>query len=204
MREPTEAEFATFAYVQQYLRWHGPRSEELTNIDQLVRAGGESVKFGSPTSWNLYVEGYFTAARELLEGPHDAFFLLFAIYPVLFLYRHYIELELKGVMMAASKLLQVRHPDFSADHDILSLWSKFKTMLPSGHEALKNAANIERILKEMHLIDPRSVDTRYALKRNLINPSVPAPIEINVNNLRDTMDKLHTELGILEVVVEHS
>lgn len=204
MRKPTLDEYEAYFRVQQYLRWYHPRSEGLTDADTLIHDSKDALEFGDITGWNVYVAGYFNAARALLESSYDRFFMTFAIYPILFLFRHYIELELKGQMMATGKLLHVPLPEFSTDHSILSLWAKFKAMLPAGHPALDNAPNIERILNEMHCIDPKSMDTRYGLRRDLVTPSVANPVRIDAVNLKQTMDKLHSELSTLEIVVEYT
>jgi hypothetical protein len=189
------------------LRWHEDSPGELSESDHLFKTGGASVEFGGQvgeSAWNLYVTGYFLAARALLEGPCDKFFLMFAIYPVVFLYRHYIELEIKGVMIAAARLLKTPMPDFGNDHEILSLWGKFKLMLPSEHNALKEAANVERLLAEISAVDPKSMDTRYGLRRDLKNPSLPNAISFDIYNFRHTMDKLEAQLRILETIIEYS
>lgn len=204
MRRPTADEFVAYAHVQQYLRWHSPRAEDLTDGHGLIQNSASAVEFGAINDWNAYVEGYFLAARELLEGPRDQFFMLFVLYPVLFLYRHYLELELKGQMMDIGRQLNKTPPEFSTDHDVLSLWKKLKSMLPKTHDALRNAANIERVLRDIHLIDPKSLDTRYGLRKDLLTPSVLNPLKVDLDNLRDTMDRLHGELSILRTIVEYS
>lgn len=206
-RKPTIEELTAYVRVREYLRWHEDRPEELSESDHLFKAGGTSVEFGSRDSlsaWNLYVAGYFQAARALLEGPCDKFFLMFAIYPVVFLYRHYLELEIKGVMIAAARLLKMPLPDFGNDHGILSLWGKFKQMLPSEHDALRGAANIERLLAEISEVDPKSMDTRYGLQRDLKNPSLTNAMSFDIYNFRDTMDKLEAQMRILDTIIEYS
>lgn len=203
MREPTLDELKTFVRVRDYLRWDTPPEKELTEFDDLFKPG--TVKFGPQdglNTWNLYVAGYFLAARALLEGPPDGFFLLSAIYPAIFLYRHYLELEIKGIMIATSKLLKNSLPAFENDHDILSLWEKFKQMLPAGHAALREAPNIERLLKQINHADPQSMNTRYGLAKGLTSPSLSNTIEFDVDNFRDTMDKLHAQLTILSTIIE--
>jgi hypothetical protein len=153
-------------------------------------------------NWNLYVAGYFQAARALLEGPPDKFFLTFAIYPVVFLYRHYLELELKGLMIATARLLNKPRPEFEDDHDLLRLWEKFKNMLPAEHYALREAPNIQRLLKQIHGVDPKSMNLRYGLAKRLQSPSLPPAIEFDVNTFRNTMDKLKAQLGILETIID--
>jgi hypothetical protein len=138
----------------------------------------------------------------LIVGPPDEFFLLFGIYPVLFLYRHYVELEIKGIIIAVGEILSIPLPDFGNDHNILSLWNKFKSMLPAEHPALRSAPSIEKILTQIHALDPKSMDTRYGLRRDLQGPSLEQPFEIDVDNLRETMERLHNELSVMDEIVK--
>jgi hypothetical protein len=206
MEEPTQEEIAVFAYVREYFRWERPVLEaDLTETDNLFEAGEDSVTFGfgkGTNLWHFYVTGYFLAARALLEGPFDKFFLTFAIYPVLFLYRHLIELKLKDLMMRTSEILTIPHPDFSADHDLLSLWNKLKGMLPTGHLALQNEEHVERILGQFCAIDPKSIDTRYGLRRDLRTSAVRDPVNVSIPILRRTIDRLDAEFSVLDAVVE--
>jgi hypothetical protein len=151
----------------------------------LINPGDDNVEmggWGADSSWHIYVRGYFSAARALIEGPPDKFFLTFAIYPVLFLYRHYVELELKGLMLDFSKVLGRPHRDFGNQHDILVLWRWLLEVVPAGHRALENAANVERILTELRALDPKSMDSRYGLRRDL-QSSMPQKMVFSVSTL---------------------
>ena len=206
MKKPTPEAVAIFAYVREYFRWERPVLEAaLPETDTVFEAGEDSVTFGfdkGTNLWDFYVGGYFNAARALLEGPPDKFFLTFAIYPVLFLYRHFIELELKSLIMRTSEILSIPHPDFGTDHDLLSLWNKLKQMLPTGHLALQNEEHVERILGQFCAIDPKSMDTRYGLRRDLKTSAVRNPVNISIPILRRTMDRLEAEFNVLEAVVD--
>jgi hypothetical protein len=104
--------------------------------------------------------------------------------------------------MRTSEILLMAHTDFGTDHNLLSLWGRFTGMLPSDHSALQNSANIERILQQFSAIDPKSIDTRYGLRRDLQTIAVATPVDISISNLRQTMDRLEGEFRILDAVVE--
>jgi hypothetical protein len=202
---PSLDEMMTYVRVREYLRWHRPEADkELGADDDLFSSGEDSVKFGfekGTNLWTHYVAGYFNAARALLEGPNDGFFLTFAIYPVLFLYRHYIELEIKNLMMECERILQIPIPEFGSDHHLLSLWGKLKQMLPPNHSALENAVQIERILTQFTAIDPKSMDTRYGLRRDLRTAPMNDPVKIGISQLRQAMDRLNSEFMTFGEVV---
>lgn len=104
-------------------------------------------------------------------------------------------------MMTCGKVFQLEHPDFGNDHDLLSLWSNLKKMLPPDHLALENAVHVERILTQFSAIDPKSMDTRYGLRRDLKTPAVSDPVDISISQLRQTMDRLEGEFRLLDAVV---
>jgi len=192
--------------VRDYFRWKSrPVWEDLTDEDVLLKPGEDNVRVGgwsSDGSWQIYVGGYFNAARALLEGPPDCFWLQFAIYPALFLYRHYVELELKGLMQRFGAALEVPVPVFGNQHDVLELWKDLRSMIPAGHLAFENAGNVERILREFSAVDQRSMDTRYGLRRDLKTPTLPTEREVSASNLRRTMDHLYHEFDLIRVTVE--
>jgi hypothetical protein len=205
MKGPTPEELAIFASLRESIRWEHSPLDDLTETDNLFEAGPDSITFGfdkGTNLWEFYVSGYFNAARALLEGPPDKFFLVFAIYPVLFLHRHFIELKLKSLLMKISQILSTPHSDFGNDHDLLSLWKKLRQLLPTGHPAFQNEEHVERILGQFSAIDPKSMDTRYGLQRDLKTSAVSNPIEISIPILRRTMDRLYAEFNVLEAIVE--
>ena len=59
------------------------------------------------SNWIVYADGYMQAAdnlvKQLLEDRHSQDFL---VYPIIFLYRHYIELCLKHIILLGNKLLK--------------------------------------------------------------------------------------------------
>lgn len=75
-------------------------------------------------------------------------------------------------------------------------------MIPRDHLALENAKNLGRVLTELNALGPRSMDTRYGLRRNL-SVAVPTAHEISVSNLRTTMDHIRHEFELIRVTVEH-
>lgn len=89
-----------------------------------------------------------------------------------------------------------------SDHNIPRLWKQFKQMLPSGHAALREAPNIERLLEQINDIDLASMDTRCGLQKDLTTRSVARAIEFDVDNFREAMDKLQAQLWILESLIK--
>ncbi len=77
-------------------------------------------------NWNLYALGYKDAADILvqfvLKAPGQQDML---VYPIVFLYRQYIELRLKEIIKKGEALLSTFN-DIPFGHNIYDLWNKCK------------------------------------------------------------------------------
>ena len=80
--------------------------------------------FSSADGWEFYAFAYQKGGDELVEvakrTPRTADTL---IYPILYCYRHYLELRLKSLIRDTSSLLDVPR-DPPANHDLRALWSE--------------------------------------------------------------------------------
>lgn len=81
--------------------------------------------------WEIYAIGYMRAAdilvARVLESQHELDFL---IYPIVFLYRHYLELRLKELIVAGRELLDLP-PDLRQVHRLDVLWVSCRKILGS-------------------------------------------------------------------------
>jgi hypothetical protein len=204
MHEPTNEEMAAFIHVREYLRWQRANPFDLVrDDDDLLKTDGETVDFGGRLSlWEVYTSGYFNAARDLTLVPIDSFFLVFSVYPIIFLYRHYLELQIKTLILAACDKFQCAQPNIKNDHGIGSLWKKFKAITPSEHTAMKNNKNVERVLHQVEMLDPSSMDARYAYGKDFKTQSLPATKRLDLNNIREVMDRLSFELSAIRAELD--
>jgi hypothetical protein len=78
---------------------------------------------------DLYASGYLEAAQIVVEAivssrrSPDA-----VVYPIGFLYRHYLELRLKTIIDQGKKLLN-RRPGFPETHDLDLLWKTARKII---------------------------------------------------------------------------
>ena len=81
-----------------------------------------------PDHSTAYTEGYRRAAEILIDQRRDQDFL---VYPILFLYRHHIELLIKQVIGLALKLADDpdQHPYKKDDHNLNRLWSAAQKLI---------------------------------------------------------------------------
>ena len=139
-----------------------------------------------------YAISYKTAADVVVESvearrsPPDS-----VGYAVLFLYRHYIEIMLKGLINIGN-MLQSRKGGFpTGTHGIQNLWRQCRPLLeaayPAGEKTDTDA--VEKVLLEIHVLDPSSESFRFGEKKDG-NPTLPNGTQINLANLRDVMNRL--------------
>src|ERR1700740_2864765 len=88
---------------------------------------------------SLYSNGYLLAADRLVESLAGVAFEDCLIYPVFYLYRHYIELELKGSIKLFLSCLykgsqagrERQLAKLAERHSIQVLWDKLKSLSPT-------------------------------------------------------------------------
>ena len=139
----------------------------------------------------IYSEGYKNAALSMIEKCKDSgFWHNILVYPLIFLFRHFLELRLKEII-AASKQLANHDLELVKNHNLMQLWNQFKKQLlaiepdTTDQEELKN---IERLLNEYHAIDPNSESFRYPTDRN-DNPSLNLNT-VDLENFANVIEKM--------------
>jgi hypothetical protein len=145
----------------------------------------------SSSSWSLYASGYKEAADVLVakveeHSTHQDVF----VYPVLFLYRQYLELQLK-MMLKTLRHLKDIGGDFPTGHRIDLLWIETDKLLRKEFPNESEAPLIEtgRLIREFSNVDPLSTAFRYPVDKNG-TPSLPGMKYINLRNVREVMAKI--------------
>ena len=139
----------------------------------------------------MYAAGFQRAADMVVDAaraddgnPDDLLF------PVAYLYRHHLELMLKGVVAlgARSGAIDVSD-DCLVKHDLQKLWIKVKQLIDqvwadSPQEDLKAVA---QVVMEFHKLDPSGQAFRYARgkKGSRLLENIPSCIDLN--NLKETV-----------------
>ncbi|WP_156629561.1 hypothetical protein [Methylobacterium sp. Leaf85] len=164
------------------IRWPGPG-------DKLFTSGGPDDALLTPHhGLNLMATGYLSAAGLLVEKSigHD-FGRDTLVWPIVFLYRQYLELELKEGIA-----------DFGAaagidanwtTHDLRTLWRSYKRTVDHYEiggdvEATKAVA---RAINEFAEIDPGSFSFRFPVNRDGSRIARDGHERIDLERLRDVM-----------------
>lgn len=113
-----------------------------------------------------YRAGYYEAAQvlatELSESEHSDLY-----YPMLYCFRHYVELSLKSLLKSYAKLVdeEVRG-NFVKTHALMKLWNEVnRVMDKAAREDRKDDGTlkvVERSLNDLHQVDCSSQTFRYA------------------------------------------
>ena len=145
----------------------------------------------------MMVSGYNEAANHLvdkaLEDRHERESLIF---PILFLYRHYLELQLKYFIS-----IYGHHAGIESEwktHNLTILWRRFKEILDEFMGEAQDPDNadttVEKVVAQFAKVDPGSFSYRYPrdTKGN------PVPIDQNnldLETLKDVMGGLSAYFG---------
>jgi hypothetical protein len=164
--------------------------------------------------WVNYIIGYKDAADILVEhvkttgNSLDRDLLAFLI---VFLYRHYIELQLKTIIKDGYQLLSVKR-DYAKCHKLDDLWSDCKIILSKlwseGESEPLDA--MDDYINQFCQVDPTSTEFRYPARKN--GTDTLDTLEIfNLNHLSGVMKSIENFLGgihdaisiELEIIKDH-
>jgi hypothetical protein len=153
--------------------------------------------FGVDQPWRFYAEGYKLAADTLVAHvdttgrDHDRL-----VYPIIFNYRQYIELALKGVIRDARKLLDERG-GAPTGHVLTDLWNTARPLL---WRIAPNKADLDTAgesIKRFAAVDPTSEGFRYPVTV-VGTPALPKALKnVDLVQVRQVVERLD---GFLDVI----
>jgi hypothetical protein len=169
--------------------------------------GGGKFFFVDDNSWRWsYHAIAFKEAAELIidaklaaeRGPNQDYLAM----PVLYLYRHAIELQLKEIIEIGGVVGTLKK-DKSLDtllrkHILADLWTKAKEVIsvnyPEKHNR-KKVVTVGDVVKDFHAADPDGQTLRYAWNtKGDIHKYEALPSHIHLDHLRATMNNVWNHL----------
>lgn len=157
----------------------------------------------SGKGWEAYASGYKEAAdslaRRFLKNWQGNDILT---YPMVFLYRHYLELRLKQVIVLGQKLLDqpINIQDkILEDHRLGKLWKLCLEILEAlgkngfwPEDPVEKLDCVGKLIEEFHAKDPAAINFRYPVtkKSEGSKPTLPSLNRIGVRNLYKVMQRL--------------
>ncbi len=146
--------------------------------------------------WDIYAAGYKDAADALVtalakrKAPLDS-----VVYPLVFLYRQGLELQLKLILPLARRLAG-KEAVADHKHGLMPLWSELRRHLEQldPREDDKELPAIEDFIRQLDTVDPGSFAFRYpTTKKGEV--SLPELRHVNVRQLSEIMDSVFMLLG---------
>ena len=143
--------------------------------------------------WNLYATAYKDGADALVERTITARHQLdILVYPIAFLYRHYLELRLKQLISAGTELVQGKLPEkWPSGHNIDWLWGFCRKLLeeifPEGEQADLDAT--EDCIRQFSAVDAGSMAFRYPEDKEG-KPYLDKLTKVNVRNLAEVIERI--------------
>jgi len=118
-------------------------------------------------AWYLYADGYKKAADRLFESwRKNSFKPDYLIFPLVFLCRHYVELRLKELLQASSRLLQLPE-NWQCNHRVDNLWKTLRPLIRRicPDEPENDLDHVQVLILEFAQQDPISMEFRYPQNR---------------------------------------
>lgn len=149
--------------------------------------------YADGSNWNLIAEGYRNAADKLVgmvlqrQALADEM-----LYPVCFLYRHFVELALKEIIGLGNLLQHGRWPT-EEGHDLCVLWEKAEPVLRDFVSGMRveELEAVGKQIAELQEIDPKADGFRYPKTRETKNQPAQVTLvglrHVNLRHMRDVM-----------------
>ncbi len=146
--------------------------------------------------WDIYAAGYKDAADALVGVLAERKASLDSVvYPLVFLYRQGLELELKLILPLARSLAG-KEAVADHKHGLMPVWSELRRHLEQldPREDDKELPAIEDFIRQLDTVDPGSFAFRYpTTKKGEV--SLPELRYINIRHLSEIMDSVFMLLG---------
>lgn len=145
-----------------------------------------------------YISGYLKAAKLLARIViFSASYMDTLVYPIIYLYRHYLELQLKHLIYEGAIMtdleIDIKLEKILHEHNLMSLWGSF---VPLFEEICQHESDLEEVKKGMesyiqqiHEIDPQSFSFRYKKSKTGKN-NLEEKSYINIGLFCQNMEKL--------------
>ena len=154
--------------------------------------------FAFDVPWYGYAEGFLRLADEgvasIEESGHGHDFL---VYPILYNYRHYIELSLKVVISDARNLFGIAE-QLPRTHDLLVLWDVAQPLLEEVNpESADLYGNVRASIERFNQLDPTAEGFRYPVTSKGA-PTLPGLRNLDLGQVRDVVRRLEAFFSVAQ------
>lgn len=144
-----------------------------------------------------YIEGYKNAADILIEhaiSTKNIKTLDTFIFPICFLYRQTIELQMKDIYLNYSGDTKKEKKDVlkKKGHSLIGIWNKLKPVITedASDSEIEELKIVEEYIKQFHEFDLKSDMFRYPINNDL-ELFFKHENRLNLPNLKDRMNELY-------------
>jgi hypothetical protein len=142
----------------------------------------------SDEDWVGYAAGYWRGAEVIANHVattgHDQDILVF---PFLMCWRHHVELQLKSVIGLLQRYLD-EDVKLRMTHEVDQLWRLARGLLERAEHVGEgdDIANVERVLLQLHELDPTSEHFRYPVARDG-SPTLAGVRRLHIGRFHEAM-----------------
>ncbi len=152
-------------------------------------------------TYSFYAWSYYESANQLVKSAiKDRTKLDVFVYPATFLFRHYIELSLKGLIGRVLIALE-KDPEIPMHHRINQLWLDLKKIYaelkprdPIFNEIVIDF--IDEVIKDFSEYDPDSFANRYPVDKKG-KETLDGVTHINIRQLGEVMIKFNVDIDMM-------
>lgn len=139
-----------------------------------------------------YISGYKDAADDLVEQTLGTELINLYMFPIVFLYRNYLELVLKNIIITKVPKKDLNKYTEKFNHD---LKKTFKVVIKLIKDELseKDIEKIYSVVSEFHTFDKNSFNFRYYFDKKA-NSTLPNVLSVDLIKLREEIDKVDSIL----------
>ena len=160
------------------------------------------VSMGPWTDSYVYIRGFKEAAQRLSKTCETILDRNTLVFPIVFNYRHYLELQLKLILNYLNSYVPLDKEGDSKNilesHNLHELWKEIKGLkgkLEQNDQRFVfdpkwDIKKVEQCIQDFHSVDARSFAFRYPTKRKTGEPSIPDLSHINIKNFLERMDEV--------------
>lgn len=147
--------------------------------------------------------GKFKEAADILvkEAAAGDTMLDVVVIPIMFLYRHYLELTLKEIIVFGREVVGSEPVNnLSREHSLENLWQEASVLLTAhyGADVPPETNAVSLCIDDLHQYDPNSFAWRYPTDRDG-KPYLHGLRHINIRNLYETMSRLASFLDCIGI-----
>ena len=154
--------------------------------------------------WSWYADGFKLAADKVVDQITGEPWDDQLINPVIFMYRHFIELKLKEIILELDWLggTAMDEERFTT-HALIPLWTYLKEHIDCIREPIHNEEIIpalDSLIDELNKLDPDSFHFRYAVDKKFQPVNVPRCL--SVAHFKEMVNVMNNGLSYLQNGVE--